>query len=74
MKAKELIAEAISLPVEQRAVIVDSLLRSLDSPGADVDGEWLAEAERRLEQVRSGHVVLVPADDVFAQIKKRFTR
>jgi hypothetical protein len=32
MKTKDLIAEVISLPVEQRVLITDSLLKSLNPP------------------------------------------
>ena len=72
MKPKELIAEAISLPVEERAIVVDSILRSLNSPEDAIDRQWIAEAERRLEEVRSGRVKTIPGDEVFAQIRKRF--
>ena len=72
MKPKELIAEAISLPVEERAIVVDSILRSLNSPDADIDRQWIAEAERRLDEVRTGRLKTIPGDQVFAQIRKRF--
>ena len=72
MKPKELIAEAISLPVEERAIVVDSILRSLNSPEDDIDRQWVAEAERRLDEVRTGRVKAIPGDEVFAQIRKRF--
>lgn len=72
MKPKELIAEAISLPVEERAIIVDFLLRSLNSPEDNIDRQWIAEAERRLDEVHAGRVKAVPGDIVFARIRKRF--
>ena len=72
MKPKELIAEAISLPVEERAIVVDSTLRSLNSPEDDIDRQWIVEAARRLEEVRIGRVKAIPGDQVFAQIRKRF--
>jgi len=72
MKPKELIAEAISLPVEERAIVVDSILRSLNSPNADIDRQWIVEAGRRLDEVRTGRLKTIPGDQVFAQIRKRF--
>ena len=72
MKVKDLIAEAISLPVEERTVLVDSLLRSLNAPEKDVEREWVAEAQRRLEEVRSGAARTIHGDEVFAAIRKRF--
>jgi len=71
MSVKELLAEAISLPVEERAVLVDTLLRSLNPAEEGLDQEWIAEAERRLDELRSGKVATILADDVFAEIRKR---
>ena len=71
MGVKELLAEAISLPVEERAALIDTLLRSLNQPEGEVDREWIAEADRRLDEVRSGRATTIPADEVFAEIRRR---
>ena len=73
MTMKELIAEAISLPVEERAILVDTILRSLNPPDSDMDRKWAAVARRRLAELRSGQVEAVPGDEVFAKIWKRFS-
>ena len=73
MKTKDLIAEAISLPVEERAIVVDSILRSLNTPESDIDQKWAAIARRRLLQLRSGEVKAVPGEEVFKRIWKRFS-
>jgi len=70
MSVKELLAEAISLPVEVRAALIDTLLRSLNQPEGEIDREWIAEAERRLDEVRTGKAT-IPADEVFAEIRRR---
>ena len=71
MNTKELIAEAIALPVEERALIIDSLLKSLDLPETEIDEKWAALAERRLEDIRSGRVRAVPGNEVFNKIWQR---
>ena len=53
------------LPVEERALIADSLLRSLNVPDAGVDSKWKEVAKRRHEELRSGKVKPVPGDEVF---------
>lgn len=68
----EIIHEAESLPVEERTVVVDSLLRSLNPPDPEIDRKWTAVAKRRLEELRSGRVKPVPGEDVFAKIRQRF--
>lgn len=72
MTTKELIAEAVSLPVEERAMVADSILRSLNAPESDIDRKWAAVAQRRLAELRSGQVKPIPGDQVFARIWKRF--
>lgn len=73
MTMKELISEAISLPVEERAILADTILRSLNPPDSDMDRKWAAVARRRLGELRSGQVEVVPGDDVFAKIWRRFS-
>jgi putative addiction module component (TIGR02574 family) len=68
----EIIREAESLPVEERTVIVDSLLRSLNPPDPEIDRKWAAVAKRRLEELRSGRVKPIPGEEVFAKIRQRF--
>ncbi len=74
MTAKELIEEAVSMPVEARALMVDFLLKSLNTPCSSIDEEWGALAEKRLEQLRSGAVEGIPADQVFERVWKRFEK
>ncbi|SFM62788.1 Putative addiction module component [Nitrosomonas nitrosa] len=62
MKIKDLINEAESLPVEERAMVVDALLRSLNRPESGIDKKWAAVARKRLEEIRSGTVAAVPGE------------
>jgi putative addiction module component (TIGR02574 family) len=73
MKTRDLISEALSLPVEDRAMVVDSLLRSLNPPNSQIDEKWASVAKHRLEDLRSGRVGAVPGDEVFSRIWKRFS-
>jgi putative addiction module component (TIGR02574 family) len=72
LTTKELIAEAVSLPVEERAMVADSILRSLNAPESDIDRKWVAVAQRRLAELRSGQVKPIPGAQVFAKVWKRF--
>ncbi len=72
MTMKELIEEVASLPVEERAIVADSILRSLNPPDANVDRKWARVAQRRLAALRSGTVKPIPGEQVFDRIWKRF--
>jgi putative addiction module component (TIGR02574 family) len=62
----------MSLPVEERVLLADSILRSLNAPQSGIDRQWAAVAQQRLAELRSGRVKPVPGDDVFARVWKRF--
>ncbi len=74
MNTKELIDEAVSLPVEERALVVDSLLRSLNQPESELDRKWAKEAKRRLAELRSGRVEPIPGEEVFGKVWERFEK
>jgi putative addiction module component (TIGR02574 family) len=71
LKTDELLNEAISLPVELRAQLVDALLRSRNPAQAEIDELWAAEAERRIAEIDAGQVELIPGEEVFAKLYQR---
>lgn len=72
MKTNELIDEAASLPLEERAKVVDSLLQTFNRPDETQAAAWLGLAQRRLAELRSGEVKAVPGEEVFARIRHRY--
>lgn len=74
MTVKQLEAEALQLPEQARAELLGRLMRSLvDTPSMDRDvlDAWAEEAVRRDEEMDSGSVVGIPADEVFAELRNR---
>ncbi|MFT4925531.1 MAG: hypothetical protein ACI8WB_001624 [Phenylobacterium sp.] len=74
MNMKELIDEVVSLPVEERALVVDSVLRSLNPPQSDIDKAWGTVAQQRLAQMKAGEVKSIPGEQVFDKIWQRFDK
>jgi len=71
LKTDELMDEAMSLPVELRAQLIDKLLKSLNPAQAEIDKLWAVEAEKRVADIESGKVQPIPGEEVFKKIKKR---
>lgn len=71
----KVVDEALSLPVEARVNLVEKLLASLNPPTqAEIDRLWAEEAERRVSEIDKGKVELVPGEEVFAKIHKKYQR
>lgn len=70
MSADEIIQEAQALPPEERAAVVDSILRSLNPPDPDIDEQWIALARERLADYRSGDTQPVPGADVISKLNE----
>ena len=67
---EEIVASALKLPERERVRLAQDLIASLDQDvDPDVEALWLAEAERRLDELRSGKVRGVPADEAFARAR-----
>lgn len=68
---KQIAEEALQLAPAQRAELADFLVASLESTEPDeIQRLWLQEANRRLEEVRSGQVRTVPGEEVMAEARR----
>ena len=72
IKTDDLISEAISLPVDIRALIVNKLLESLNPTKKEIDELWAAEAEKRVKDIRTGKVETIPGEEVFKDIRNKY--
>ena len=63
---------ALRLPPEDRARLAVRLLTSLEETAEsaeEIEKLWIAEAERRFQELRTGAVQGIPARDVFAELR-----
>jgi putative addiction module component (TIGR02574 family) len=68
---EQITQSALSLPSNVRAILAERLLQSLDDEEfSDIDEAWVAEAEKRYQELRQGKVAGIPAHEVFAQIRE----
>jgi putative addiction module component (TIGR02574 family) len=60
--ASDLLKKALALPPEARAALAGSLLESLDDDPSDpgVEAAWDEEIKRRIEEIDSGKVQMIP--------------
>lgn len=66
--AKKLADTVVLLPMEDRAFLAERLLASLEE--SDLERQWLDEAKRRRDEVRSGKVKPISADAVYRRIER----
>ncbi len=69
----EIIDEAVSLPIEERMHVIESLLRSVNPTDSAIDELWADEAVRRLDSVKDGSMNTVDGESVFDKIRKRYS-
>jgi len=67
--------DVLLLPEAARAHFAHILLQSLEPAGeSGVDEAWDQEARRRLEQILQGQAQGRPAEDVFGDVRARFSQ
>jgi putative addiction module component (TIGR02574 family) len=68
--SEEIFRDAMALPPEVRAELTERLVESLAQDiSPEVASEQLAEVRRRIAQVESGELALVPGDEAFARVR-----
>lgn len=75
MTIEQLAEEALALPIEQRALLADRLVESLEgSEVSRLDRLWATEAKRRRDEVRQGRVETIPGDEALARVRRSLGR
>jgi putative addiction module component (TIGR02574 family) len=67
MSSKDILEQALRLRPEERFLVVEGLLRSLDEPDQELDAIWAEEAENRLKAYREGRLKGIPMEDLFEE-------
>lgn len=75
-ETSELLAKAMELSPNQRGLLIDRLVETLDDEPADPGAEeaWAHEIKRRVDDIRSGKVKLIPGEEVLQELKTRLER
>ena len=69
-----LLAEALDLPEDQRALLALRLAKSLGpTPAPDAQDAWAKEIARRIERLREGSASTVTTEQALADARARLT-
>ena len=68
--SEEIFRDAVALPPDVRAELTERLIASLaEDISPEITSAQLAEVRRRIAQVESGEVALVPGDEALARVR-----
>ena len=70
MPATMMLEQIACYPVEDRVLMADAIIESLNGIDPNVDAAWGAIARRRMRELRSGKVRGVPVSVVFSRARK----
>ena len=72
---EKLLHDVLLLSIESRAELVEKIFESLNlGPNRYVDAVWEDEIEKRIEEVETGAVELIPEEKVFDEIRQRLKK
>jgi putative addiction module component (TIGR02574 family) len=73
-QVSELLEKALALSSEERGLLIDRLVESLDdeAPEEGVEAAWDEEIKRRVEDIRSGRVKTIPGEQVLRELAEEF--
>jgi len=67
MSGKEILKQALRLKPDERVMVVEGLIKSLDEPDSSLDAIWAEEAEKRLKAYRAGNLEGIPVEEIFKE-------
>jgi putative addiction module component (TIGR02574 family) len=72
-QVSELLEKALALSTQERGLLIDRLVETLDNDPAEEGAEaaWDEEIKRRVDDIRSGRVKTIPGEQVLGRLKTR---
>jgi putative addiction module component (TIGR02574 family) len=73
-QVSELLEKALTLSTQERGMLIDRLVESLDDEPAEagVEAAWDEEIKRRVDDIRSGRVETIPGEQVLREMAEEF--
>ena len=65
MGTNEIIQEAINLKPQEKYLIIESLILSLNVPDKDIEKIWIEESQKRLDEYKNGNLKTLSFEEVF---------
>ena len=65
MSINEILEDAINLKPQDKYLLIETLVHSLNEPDSDIEKLWIEESQRRLDLYNSGELETVSYDEVF---------
>jgi len=71
----EIASEALKLPVPERERLFQDLAESLTGTAEmapEIEAAWMAEIERRLDEIKRGEAKMLDGEEVLQRLRDRF--
>jgi putative addiction module component (TIGR02574 family) len=74
-QVSEVLEKALALSTQDRGLIISRLIESLDEGPADegVEAAWSDEIKRRVEEIQSGKIEMIPGEEVDRRLAARLS-
>ncbi len=72
-EVSEVIEKALALSTQDRSLVIDRLIASLDEGPAEegVEDAWAEEIKRRVDDIQSGRAKMMPGEEVRRRLAAR---
>ena len=67
MSINQILKDAINLKHQDKYLLIETLVHSLNEPDSDIEKLWIEESQRRLDLYNSGDLETVSYDEVFTK-------
>jgi putative addiction module component (TIGR02574 family) len=75
-QVSEVLEKALALSTQERGLLIDQLIESLDEEPVEegVEEAWDEEIRSRVDDIRSGKVKMIPGEQVLREPRSRVPR